>query len=218
MLDSDIADADSHLHIEFFTYEVKDKLDFEGNKITDYEGKPFIRIMNPGDKTFVLEQPAKLHYQRRFPRQWLAFQMQGQADFAPIGTPLEAWNKADPEGFVADQMRELVILGFRTVEQVATASDAQLQRVGMGGVAAREKARRFLNGKNQSDTDRKLADTEAKMAEMQAMLTQLLANGSVNSDAPRRGPGRPKKDVTDVNDDDAAVGPAGDERVGDSYP
>ena len=39
-LDSDVNNADSHLSVEFFVFERE-----------PYKGKPFVRIMSPGDKT-----------------------------------------------------------------------------------------------------------------------------------------------------------------------
>ena len=79
-LDSDIASADAQLHVEFFIAK-----DVEG-----WDGKPFIRIMAPGDKTNIIEQPVREDHKERFPRQWLYFQMQN-TDCQVIGTPLIDW-------------------------------------------------------------------------------------------------------------------------------
>ena len=54
MLDSDVQNADSTLYVEF--YEVKSG---------EYAGQPFIRIMNPGDKTSVFDNPVKEHHKER---------------------------------------------------------------------------------------------------------------------------------------------------------
>lgn len=207
-------DPDSKLHVEFFINERKDKIGPDGNKLTDYEGKPFVRIMVPGDQTSIYEQPAKEHHMRRFPRHWLAFQAAQQGDARLIGTPLEAWNLAKPDDLGGDQMRELQALGFRTVEQVAMASDHQMQRVGMGGVGVRARAQGWLDSRNRGEAHAELAETKRQLAEMQAMIAQLVQNGSIQADPPRRG--RPPKirDVNDVHDDDVAARPAGDERVG----
>ncbi len=62
-LDSDINNADSQLYVEFYNYE-KDP----------YKGKPFVRIIVPGDKTTVIDQPVRDDHKERFPRQWLHFQ------------------------------------------------------------------------------------------------------------------------------------------------
>lgn len=213
-LDSDIADADHHLHVEFYVYDRRDPIDpATGEKKTNYEGKTFVRIMNPGDKTSVFDQPATEAHKRRFPRHWLAFQAMQQGDARMIGTPLDVWSDANPEDLGVDQMLELRAVGFQTVEQVAMASDHQTQKIGMGGAAIRQKAQAWLDRRNRSATEIELEATRKQLAEMQAMIAKLVENGSIQADPPRRG--RPPKDreLTHVHDDDAATRSAGDERV-----
>ena len=176
MLDSDVNNADAQLHVEFYTRE-------DGPK----KGCAYVRIMAPGDKTNIIEQPAKDDHKQRFPRQWLYFQMQQNEDAAQqIGTPLSQWHRDYPEEVNKDQIAELNILKFVTVEQLALASDGQLQRVGMGAVGLREKARQYLNRKNRTESNAELADTKRQLAELQAQLAELTA------DAPKRR-GRPPK-------------------------
>lgn len=176
MLDSDIDNADSKLHVEFYVSDDK-----------DYKGQPFVRILAPGDKTNIVEQPVREDHKQRFPRQWLYFQMQqndGSADLP--GTPLAVWHHAAPDDFGKAQMEEMNILKFQTVEQIATASDAQLQRIGMGGMGLRERARLFLSKKNRSESQVELDETKKQLAELQAQMQELLAA--------KRGPGRPPKE------------------------
>ena len=83
MLDSDVNNADAQLHVEFYTKE-------DGPR----KGKAYVRIMAPGDKTNIIEQPARDDHKQRFPRQWLYFQMQQNEDAAQqIGTPLSQWHR-----------------------------------------------------------------------------------------------------------------------------
>jgi len=173
-LDTDISNADSQMHVEFYVHE-RDP----------YVGVPFVRIMNPGDKTNIFDQPVRDHHKERFPRQWLHFQMQGTSADA-IGTPLAEWHKLAPEEFSDFQMAELHILKFQTVEQVATASDAQLQRVGMGATGLRNVAREFLNRKNSGAHQSELAETKKALADLQAQVAGILEH---------RGPGRPRKEA-----------------------
>jgi hypothetical protein len=176
MLDSDVNNADAQLHVEFYTKE-------DGPR----KGKAYVRIMAPGDKTNIIEQPARDDHKQRFPRQWLYFQMQQNEDAAQqIGTPLSQWHRDYPEEVNKDQIAELNILKFVTVEQLALASDGQLQRVGMGAVGLREKARQYLNRKNRTESNAELADTKRQLAELQAQLAELTA------DVPKRR-GRPPK-------------------------
>ena len=108
MLDSDVSNADNHLHVEFYTNE----------ESGDYKGKPFVRIIVPGDKTNIIDQPVREDHKERFPRQWLYFQMKN-TDTSVIGTPLQKWNTEFPDDFTRHQMEEMQILKFQTVEQIA---------------------------------------------------------------------------------------------------
>ena len=174
MLDSDINNADAQLHVEFYLSDLK-----------GWEGKPFVRIQAPGDKTNIVERPVLEEHKARFPRQWLYFQMkQNETDTAVIGTPLETW-QAESTDFSKAQMEELKILRFQTIEQVALASDSQLQRIGMGGPGLRERARMFLQSRNKTEAARELEDTKKQLAELQSQMAELM-------DKPRRG--RPPKE------------------------
>lgn len=168
-LDSDDANADAKLHVEFYTHK-----EF---------GRPFIRIMVPGDTTNIIDQPVRDDHKERFPRQWLHFQMQNENGDIP-GTKLEEWHAAAPADITDGQVAELQILKFRTVEQVATASDAQMTRVGMGGPGLRLKAQAFLRLKNESTANAELAETKAQLAALQAQVAAMLEQ---RGDAPRRG-------------------------------
>jgi ribosomal protein L29 len=110
---------------------------------------------------------------------------QAEQDTTPIGTSLDQWAKDEPETLNRGWIEELQILKFQTVEQVASASDAQLQRIGMGGTGLRERAKAYLTKKNRSETAEELDNTKKQLAELQAQMAALLA------DKPKRG--RPPK-------------------------
>ena len=178
-IDSDVANADSHMFVEFYTFDREPHKDI-----------PFVRIMSPGDKTNIIETFAKDFHKQRFPRQWLHYQMQNDGSTF-IGTPLSEWATAKPEEMSGYQMAELGILKFQTVEQIATASDAQLQRVGMGSVGLRDRAREFLKAKNQSATSSELEDTKAELEKLKAQVSAMAEY--VERTNEKRGPGRPRK-------------------------
>lgn len=181
-LDSDINNADAQLHVEFYTRE-------DGPN----KGKAYVRIQAPGDKTNVIDQPLRDDHKQRFPRQYLYFQMQqNESAASQMGTPLTEWHRDAPEELNRDQIAELNILKFVTVEQLALASDAQLQRVGMGGVGLRERARQYLNRKNRSAATSELDATKKQLAELQAQMAALMAS---QSEPKRRG--RPPKELTE---------------------
>ena len=164
-LDSDIQNADSQLHVEFY---IRDDEQFRG--------QTFVRIQAPGDKTNVVDQPLRDDHKARFPRQYLHFQIQqNEGAASAIGTPLTDWYKAAPEDINRDQIAELNILKFVTVEQLALASDSQLQRIGMGGIGLREKARLYLNRKNRQESSAELEETKAQLAALQTQMAELLS-------------------------------------------
>lgn len=175
-LDSDIHQADNHLHVEFYVYDKE-----------PYKEQPFVRIIVPGDKTNIVDQMVREDHKRRFPRQWLHFQMQNN-NAEVIGVPLKQWVLDDPDNFNDMQMAELQIFKFQTVEQVATATDNQLQRVGMGAVSLRELARRYLQVKNQSSSQNEIENTKQELALVKEQMAALMAQ------LQDKKVGRPKKE------------------------
>lgn len=163
-LDSDIADADKHLTVEFFHKKTEPHL-----------GKPYVRIMIPGDQNNIIEQPVNEGHTRRFARQWFAFQMDNAPDTEEYGTPIKKWHEEHPDELSEGQLVELNILKFRTVEQIAQAADKQLQRIGMGGPGLREKAKAYLDRKNQSESSKELQETKSALATLQAQMAELIA-------------------------------------------
>lgn len=163
MLDSDVNNADNGLHVEFFNFA-------EGNK----PEQQYVRIQNPGDKLNIIERPVEEEDRRRFPRQWLYFQMKN-SEGQVLGTPLTEWHKAFPDELNRGQLEELQILKFQSVEQLATASDSQLQKIGMGSTGLREKARLYLTNKNKSEATKELEKTRSELEELKAQMAELLA-------------------------------------------
>lgn len=189
-LDSDVNNADSLLDVKIYEHQ-RDP----------YKGVPFIRIMTPGNKENIIDTPVREHHKARFPRQWQYFLIQTGGEQV-VGTLLEAWNKECPEELTDGQLAELQILKFRTVEQVATGSDMQMQKVGMGAAGMRERAKAYLARKNQSENASELSTLRAQMAKMEAMLNAKTAP-VIQPMVIKRKPGRPKKES--VNDDNAST-------------
>ena len=166
---------DSLLHVEFMWRQPVDKWK------TEHTGKevllprlPYIRIMNPGDKTSVHETPVRDDHKRRFPRQWMAWQMkEGLIEGANADIP--GWKIEEWPAISDTQKRELQHLRFNTVEQLAGASDAQLQRIGIGGIGLREQARAAVKAKNKSEYEAELKAKDKEMAEMRERLAKLEA-------------------------------------------
>lgn len=182
---------DAGLYVEFFTWEKRDKLDMDGKPLTANYGKPFCRIMNPGDKTTIVEQPVTQHHKERFPRHWAVYQ-QANGEGQVVGTPIEAWYEARGDEDLSNvQLAELKILKFLTCEALATASDAQLQRLGMGGVTLRTKCSEWLKSRGQSAANAELEAMRAKQRDQDRQMDELRAMLATALAPKRRGP-KPK--------------------------
>ena len=173
MLASDVANPefggsqnpDNLLHVEFYIHAALDaNKSAEAGKEVRCPPIPYIRIMRPGDGTSIIETPVRDEHKARWPQRWLAFQMaQGMLG---DGTEIPGWKLADWSGLNADQRHELAYLRFSTVEQLAGASDAQVQRLGIGGIGLREQARQALKAKQREEVKAEIEVRDKEIAEL----------------------------------------------------
>jgi hypothetical protein len=129
----------------------------------------------------------------------------GANDEEVVGTPVAEWPLVSKS-----QAEELRAMKFHTVESIASASDQQLQRMGMAAgmspYAFRDKAKAFLNlatnaaetdkreseinalkeelAKKEQETAKMKQETDAKMALMQEQMASILA--AVGEKKPRK--------------------------------
>lgn len=168
---------DDMLHVEFFWKEPIDKWQSE-KQGKEVRGKrvPFVRMMKPGDQTSIIETAVRDDHKARWPRRWMAWQMKEGliegADNVP-GWKIEEWDVVKDK---ESQVHELKYLRFYTVEQLAGASDAQIQRLGIGGIGLREQARLAIKERSRAEyktemeaKDRELAEMKARLAKLEAM-------------------------------------------------
>lgn len=155
----------------------------------------FITISVPGNNLFDVKHVVRQEHKDRFPIEWARFH-NAQGDGGQItGTPLSQWPQISSA--IAEDLK---YFRFYTVEQIATASDTQLQSIGMaGGMSAytlRERAQSFLRlahgaaevaNREEEFTGIRAenADLKSRLDAMQAQLAELTQ---------KRGPGRPPKD------------------------
>lgn len=199
MLSTDTKHPDDALHVTFYKHAVKNEFLSEAHQRPIFEDRDFIRIVTPGDQLNVVETFVREDHKTRFPRQWAHYQNMHESK--EVGTPIEHWPL-----ITRAQAEELKGIKFYTVEAVAGASDAQLQKIGMiGGINAfrfREKAQQFLSQAT-SEAQKSAHDAEIerlrlereeqakKIAELQAQMADIL------STQPRRGR-PPKEELTHV--------------------
>lgn len=166
------ANPDSMLHVEFYMEKPLDKWATEvasqeaGILVRKYSPEQaFVRIMRPGDQTSIIETPVREEHKRRWPEQYLYFQMREgliEAQDVP-GWKLEEWPHLLDK---PDVLRQLKFGRYSTVEQVAGSSDAQVQKMGIGGLGLREQARSDLRKKVSSDINEAIESRDKQVSEL----------------------------------------------------
>lgn len=170
-------DPDSGLYVEFFWHEPVDgwasrekSVEAQRNVVVKLPKQPFVRIMVPGDKTSEWTGAVSEAHKQRFPRQWLAWQIN---EGIIGGEDIPGWKLAEWDEIEADMVRELLYLRFQTVEQLAGASDKQIQGIGMGGLSLRDKARTALRNRMGAETRDVLEKERAEKEELKARLAKM---------------------------------------------
>lgn len=175
-------ESDKALHVEFSrrSVEVPAKSREAGRPI--FEDVDFVRICVPGSQLTIIERPVDEFDQQRFPIHWQAYQ-NSQCDAREVGTPIRQWPMLSPA-----IREELHAMKFRTVEQLAAATDQQLSDIGMvagmAGQALRGKAQAYLEAAAGA------ASVEKYQSEVEALRAEL-----AEMKASKRGPGRPRKEA-----------------------
>jgi hypothetical protein len=172
---------DSKLWVEFYQDAEQSMFQTEEKGYPVFIDKIYCKMTIPGDTQQVSVKEVKGHQgdelKRRFPVQWAAFQ---QGIEAPIeGYALEHW-----AGITKSQVETLKAMKFRTVENIADASDSQLQRL-MGGFELRVKAKAFLDSAKDSALVQKQAAENERLNQRIADLEAQIAR--IANDAPKRG-------------------------------
>ena len=172
-----VSNPDALLHVEFYmnkalnAWATEAKSAEAGRLVRVYdEERPFIRIMRPGDQTSIIETPVREDHKARWPEQWLYFQMREglvDQDQNIPGWRLEEWPYLSDK---SDLLRDFKYARFSTVEQVAGASDAQVQKMGLGGAGLREQARADLRKKLSADLNEAIASKDKEVADLKDMV------------------------------------------------
>jgi hypothetical protein len=196
-LPSDESNADSRLQVRFYKRAIKQEQESMDAGRPIYKEFDFVHICVAGDSLTEIDTYALANHKVRFPIQWAHYQNRvGADDQEVVGTPVSEWPIVSKS-----QAEELRALKFHTVESIAGASDAHLQRMGMAAgmspYAFRDKAKAFLNlATNAAETDKRETEinalkeelakkdletakmkqeTDAKLAQMQDQMAAILA-------------------------------------------
>jgi hypothetical protein len=167
--------------VEFFMESVELKSESEKAGRPIYKEIPFIRIQHPGDRLNVLEVKADEHYKQKYAQKWREFEagMAGEV----IGTVLSQWPQ-----ITKSQCKEAEYFGIRTVENLAEVNDGALQRMGMGWMELRKKARDYLAAAaGNAPINALQAENERLRNEFEALKASL-ENPEVKRGRPRKEP------------------------------
>ena len=153
---------DDSLYVRFYSHPKQDpvKSAEEGRPI--FNDTEYVSIMVPGDKTSIIERPARDMDRQRFAKHYAAFK--NDAEEVLEGTPLAAW-----PGLTRSQVEELRYFNIRTVEQLATVSDSHAQKF-MGINTLRNKAQAYIEAAaGNAATDKMALELESRDNEITAL-------------------------------------------------
>lgn len=175
---------DRNLHVEFYMNAVQDmpKSELAGHPV--FIDVPFIKIHIPGDGHNIVDTKVNDYYANRFKDEFDNF-MSGKSQ-GVSGWLLREWPAVN-----VSQVKTLEYLNIHTVEQLAGLSDTQLQKIGMGGMELRAKAKAALDAAAGGAAGEAQAAENARLRqEMEEMKAQIAAMA--------RGPGRPRKEQAEA--------------------
>jgi hypothetical protein len=191
---SDSNNPDSRLNVKFYQRAVENefKSALEGRPIM--EMRDFIIIEVPGDNLTVIDTFAVDENKKRFPVQWARYQNE-KTDGDVEGTLLHDWPILN-----AAIAAELKHFKFYTVEQIALASDAQLNTLGMvagmSPLGLRDKAKAFLSSAKGSALVQQQADELRKRDEELSAIKAQLAELTNTMNQPKATPKKAKAEET----------------------
>jgi hypothetical protein len=150
------------VHVEFLNHPCIHGVESKAAGREVYVDKPHVKIHVAGEgRMNEWFGPVTEQIKQRFPEEWAMFEKGAEAP--RIGTPLGAWG-----GIGAATAKNLESIGFYTVEDLASASDMALQKVGMGARKMQEAARKFLSVSQSTADLEKLDEVREENAALKA--------------------------------------------------
>lgn len=170
--------GDDKLYIRFSMDVVPDVEATKATGMRKFRDAEMIQIMVPGDKRNIIVREVRDDDRERFPKQYKMFR--DGADEQITGYPLKEWT-----GCTRAMAEEFKYLGFRTVEQIASANDSILSKYpGMREIQTRAKT--WLEAQKSAapleqlqsaleTRDQQIAAQAVQIAEMAKVLAELKA-------------------------------------------
>lgn len=135
-----------------------------------FEDKVFVRIHPPGERLNIVERPATVQDQRRFPAQWAQFKENREQ--VPEGTPVDLLYPDQPA--IAAMLRANNV---HTVEQLAELSATAIESIGMGTQTYVNNAVKYLEMANKgmaaAQVRRELEDRDRQIKTLTSTIESL---------------------------------------------
>jgi len=151
----------------FYPREVLNNFKSEKEGHPVYDKMDYVEVLIPGDRLTQADRKVTDKDKARWARHWAAYQ--AGKELTLDGMPLEKWPLVDK-----NQIEHLKHFNIRSVEQLAKLSDTQLQAVGMGARALRDKAVVYLEeARGSAGISRVLQENRDLQNQLAAMRTQV---------------------------------------------
>ncbi len=145
-----------------------------------------VDIRAPGDKLSTWSGKVTDEIRKLYPREYEAFRR--GAEFTGEGTPIQTWTEISQ-----NSRRELLFMGFNTIEQLANASDGQCGGLTNGNVL-RKKAQLYVKANTVVvDVAAENKELKATMAQMMERLEKMEATHVLPQSIPSDGETKPRK-------------------------
>ena len=164
---SNTNEADKNLLVKMFTKEVQNKLESEAKGRAIFKEKTYIEIRIAGQRDAQACRPITHADKQRFPAHWEAYQK--RVEPPTEGTPLSEWAVIS-----RTQAEELAFINVKTVEQLSTVADTNIQNF-KGGYGLREKALKWLENTEIEADKRDKSEMRNEIEELKAQIAKLAA-------------------------------------------
>tara|TARA_R110000803_G_scaffold1805_1_gene5902 strand:+ start:8784 stop:9443 length:660 start_codon:yes stop_codon:yes gene_type:complete len=167
-------EADKGLMVRFFYKNVKNKMESENLGRPIFKEKTYIEIRVAGQRDVQACRPATHADKQRFPLHFDAFEKRMEPPTE--GMPLSEWTK-----ITRTQAEELSFMNVKTVEQLASMKDSNLQQY-MNGYKLRDEAVKWLSKDTAETNDREKEELKASVLELQSQIAKLMSSKSAELD------------------------------------
>ena len=164
---SNQSEADKALMVRFFYKNVQNKLETQAQGRPVFAEKTYVEIRIAGQRDVQACRPATHADKQRFSKHFEAFEK--RVEPPTEGMPLIEWSK-----ITRTQAEELSFMNVKTVEQLASMKDSNLQQF-MNGYALRDKAVKWLESNSVETDDREKAELKEQIATLTAQMAELMS-------------------------------------------